>query len=115
MTIKLSELKAARAAMTIDGALYASDEGRVYHVKDGISRTIADVRAPLDDARGIVATHNAADVLIEIAETGLALSAAGKAFAECKWPKGSDFRRRLEMAAINAETVHLAALAKVTL
>jgi hypothetical protein len=72
MTIKLSELRAARATMSTPNGLYANDEGLVYLVDDGISYTVANVRSTTR-AAGIVATHNAADALIEIAEAALAL------------------------------------------
>lgn len=66
-TVSLSHLRDARTRMTMPGAMYASDEGRVYVVDDGVSFTIASVRSPTR-AQGIVATHNAADALLEIAE-----------------------------------------------
>ena len=60
----LSALRAARAKM-------APGEW-AGHWKDELSE-IAEAIDHDDDAAGIVATHNAADVLIEIAEAALAL------------------------------------------
>ena len=73
MTIKLSELKAARAAMT-PGPYAAAEANRDGFEFLEIRNSTREVVAMPDDemadenAAGIVATHNAADVLIEIVE-----------------------------------------------
>lgn len=72
--IHLGELKEIRAAMP--GAMYMNDEGRIYVVQDGVSYTIATSRSTTR-ASGLLATHNAADPLIEIAESTKELQATG--------------------------------------
>lgn len=59
MTVSLSDLKAKRAAMTQGEWDDAADGVHLWQVSPA-------------NATGIVATHNAADVLIEIAEAALA-------------------------------------------
>ena len=81
MTIKLSELKAARAAMT-PGPYAAAEANRDGFEFLEIRSPTREVVAMPDDemadenAAGIVATHNAADVLIEIAEAAKAYEEA---------------------------------------
>lgn len=67
----------------------------------------------------LAAMVKAGPVLLDIARTALELSAAGAAFAACDNARNGEPRsldhRRLELAAIRAEEVHLSALAKVSL
>lgn len=84
-TISLSDLKAKRAAMT-QGEWVSSpedaDDGEVY-TDDPYKIIVRTGRAPVAaNATGIVATHNAADVLIGLAEAALAYEQARKAFEE---------------------------------
>jgi hypothetical protein len=75
--IKLSELKAARQKMSdgefVLGSMYDGPEDQILAMPS--ENPVADLREssnPVADAAGIIATHNAADVLIEIVEVALA-------------------------------------------
>lgn len=105
MTVSIKALQEARAKMT-PGEWRLSDDGAMIITgRSGGTH---------DNLSGSIAIHGAMEVLVEVALTALRLSAAGEAFANTKWPKGSAMRRGLELAAIEAETKHLAALAKVS-
>ncbi len=74
MTISLSALKAARQAMSQGRYVYDVDHGTVEAPEAGpnqfLGKTICEmyISNALHNGAGIVATHNAADVLIEIVE-----------------------------------------------
>lgn len=72
--VYLGELKKIRAAMP--GAMYVNDEGRIYVVRDGVSHTVATSRS-MTRATGLLATHNAADQLIEVTELTKELQTTG--------------------------------------
>jgi hypothetical protein len=81
--IKLSELVAARAAMTAGPFTYFERDGRIEApgVNEFLTRTVCEMYIANHDANahGIVATHNAADVLIEIALAALEFDTAMRA------------------------------------
>lgn len=110
MTLSLSALKAARAAMTRPPALYKSDgHGNVILIDDEMSCVVARCKSPTR-AAGIVATHNAADTLIEIAEAALAYQKS-----ECTGTRCSHPAHRSPYAILATQDALEAALAKVTL
>jgi len=108
VTIKLSELKAIRAAMTPgpwEATRSRDEQSDIWIDAPSQSHLVGDTRMserPTLDAAGIVATHNAADVLIEIDDAAReyvsAILASGR---------GTPARRSVAIAALNA------ALAKV--
>jgi hypothetical protein len=100
--IKLSEIRAARAVMTQEGreALCAEDPRAVelalrlvaagpkaHAVSASETHEICDALLAVygDSSPGIVATHNAADDLITIAEAALAWSNAKRDFDDVRW------------------------------
>lgn len=104
MTISLSDLKAKRAAMT-QGEWVSrpedAEEGEVYTDDEAYKIIVRISRAPVAaNATGIVATHNAADVLIEIAEAALAYEQAKKDAAVVRYAfrndSSDDASRRIE-------------------
>jgi hypothetical protein len=87
--IKLSELKAARAEMTPGEWTADGEYGSIHANHEACGISSMGRRA---DAVGIVATHNAADVLIEIAEAAKALGPAKKEAARVRemWIRSMD-------------------------
>ena len=117
MTISLSDLKALRAAMT---------QGEWERIGHTFACPGLDVGWCTfgRDAAGIVATHNAADALIEIAEAALEVRAAKKcharAFHRCSsdpataWnPNGVAEVDRLATQIVACESRLRAALARI--
>lgn len=106
-TVSLTDLKRLRAAMT-QGELEAVDE----FIYDASYAIVEALRSDAD-AAGIVATHNAADVLIEIAEAALAYEQAVVTFRDSAdrddRPVFEGHRHRMNLA----HDVLLSALAKV--
>lgn len=141
MTVNLTALAEARAKMT-QGAMSVYNCGQGYHQdveSCGLAVEINDdedleiiikdesydeCHHPISyaNAAGIVATHNAADVLIEVARTDLAHRAAeverAEAFAQWSRSVAADDHKRYAKAVrdlAERRSDHLAALAKVTL
>lgn len=84
MTIKLSELKAARAGMS-PGVWYAkcAESIDIRTADNGDDFDVADDLYP-SDGHGIVATHNAVDVILEIVEAALDRDEARQALADAR-------------------------------
>ena len=126
MTISLSDLKSKRAAMT-QGEWVSSpgdaEDGEVY-TDEPYKIIMRTGRAPVAaNATGIVATHNAADVLIEIAEAALAYEQAKIDAAVIRYAYATaDDRRTVGAQRIEAHDrdeircreAYRAALAKIT-
>ena len=78
MTISISSLKAARAAMSQGRYVYDVDHGTVEAPEAGpnqfLGKTICEmyISNALHNGAGIVATHNAFDVYAEVVEAALA-------------------------------------------
>jgi hypothetical protein len=97
MTLKLSELQATRAAMTDRGEWRQGNFERYnLFVHDAEGERVllrANTHFPyVENINGIVATHNAADVLIECVRTDLEFRAANKAAAKARfaWSRADD-------------------------
>lgn len=93
--IKLSELRAARAAMTPGPWTTDDDTPSIYGGGDEVGdyeiAVISQEAGNYEgDGPGIVATHNAADALIEIVEALIARRAAVRARVEIQKSKWSD-------------------------
>ena len=92
--IKLSELKASRAAMTPGQFNYSYSEGKIEApgVNEFLPKSICEMFIGNcgANARGIVATHNAADALIEVVGALLARRAAVRARVEAERAKWTD-------------------------
>lgn len=88
---------------------------RAKMVYDGFTELLIEEAVSADNARGIVATHAAADTLIEIAEAALAWKEAreasiGDAYLRC--PAGPSKESQQQFR--DASAAILAALAKVS-